>query len=82
MFNFLKNDKEKVDILLSHDAPYGLNGRDDVAHQGLFGILYYLFKNKVPYCIHGHLHTSYNKQMINGTKVNCYYMYNYVEFSN
>ncbi len=36
--------------------------------------------NKVPYCIHGHLHTPYSKEMINGTKVNCYYMYNFVEF--
>lgn len=75
------NNKEKVDILLCHDAPYGLSERNDVAHQGLFGILYYLFKNKVPYCIHGHLHTQYNKQMINGTKVNCYYMYNYIELT-
>lgn len=74
------NDKEKVDILVSHDAPYGFSGRNDVAHQGLFGILYYLFKNKVPYCIHGHLHTPYNKQMINGTTVNCYYMFNFIEF--
>lgn len=73
------NNKEKVDILVSHDAPYGFCGRNDVAHQGLFGILYYLFKNKVPYCIHGHLHTPYTKQMVNGTKVKCYYMYNFVE---
>lgn len=75
------NDKEKVDILVCHDAPYGLSERNDVAHQGLFGILYYLFKNKVPYCIHGHLHATYNKEMINGTKVNCYYMYNYIELN-
>lgn len=73
------NEKEKVDILVCHDSPYDFSDRSDVAHQGLFGILYYLFKNKVPYCIHGHLHTPYNKQMINGTKVNCYYMYNYIE---
>lgn len=73
------NNKEKVDILVSHDAPYGLSKRNDVAHQGLFGILYYLFKNKVPYCIHGHLHTPYTKELINGTKVSCYYMYNYIE---
>lgn len=78
---FLSN-KEKADILVSHDAPYGLSQRNDVAHQGLYGILYYLFRNKVPYCIHGHLHTPYNKQMINGTKVNCYYMYNYIELTN
>lgn len=75
------NNKEKVDILVSHDAPYGLSERNDVAHQGLFGILYYLFKNKVPYCIHGHLHTPYSKEMINGTKVNCYYMFNYIEIN-
>lgn len=78
---FLDN-KEKVDILVSHDAPYGLSGRNDVAHQGLFGILYYLFKNKVSYCIHGHLHTPYHKKMSNGTIVNCYYMFNYVEIKN
>lgn len=73
------NDKEKVDILVSHDAPYGLSERNDIAHQGLFGVLYYLFKNKIPYCIHGHLHTLYCKELINGTKVKCYYMYNYIE---
>ena len=72
-------DKEKVDILVSHDAPFGLSERNDVAHQGLFGIMYYLFKNKVPYCIHGHLHIPYSKELINGTKVECYYMYNYIE---
>ena len=64
------NDKEKVDILVCHDAPYGLSGRNDVAHQGLFGTLYYLFKNKTPYCIHGHLHTPYTKEMINEAKAN------------
>lgn len=74
-------DKEKADVLVSHDAPFGLGQRNDVAHQGLFGITYYLFKNKVPYCIHGHLHTPYSKQLINGTKVECYYMYNYVEIN-
>ena len=77
---FLSN-KDKVDILVSHDAPYGMSERNDVAHQGLFGILYYLFKNKVPYCIHGHLHTPYSKEMTNGTKVKCYYMYNYIELN-
>lgn len=75
------NDKEKVDILVSHDAPYGISERNDAAHQGLFGILYYLFKNKVPYCIHGHLHTPYKKKLINGTRVECYYMYNYLELN-
>lgn len=73
------NDKEKVDILVSHDAPYGFSDRNDVAHQGLFGILYYLFKNKVPYCIHGHLHTPYERKMVNGTIVKCCSIYQYIE---
>ena len=75
------NEKEKVDILVCHDAPYGLSEKNDAAHQGLFGILFYLFKNKVPYCIHGHLHTIYTKEMLNGTKVKCFYMYNYIEIN-
>lgn len=75
------NNKEKVDILVSHDAPYGLSERNDPAHQGLFGITYYLFKNKVPYCIHGHLHDVSNKKMINNTNVICCYQYNYIELN-
>ena len=75
---FLGN-KEKVDILISHDAPYGFSEKNDVAHQGLFGITYYLLKNKVPYCIHGHLHTPYEKELVNGTKVKCCSMWECVE---
>lgn len=73
------DSKGKVDILVSHDAPFEMSGRNDVAHQGLFGITYYLFKNKVPYCIHGHLHTKHDKEMVNGTKVKCCHMYEYIE---
>lgn len=71
----------KIDILVCHDSPFELSQRNDVAHQGLFGITYYLYKNKVPYCIHGHLHTKYSKQMSNGTVVNCYYMYDYIKIN-
>lgn len=77
---FLK-DKEKVDILISHDSPYGLSGRKDYAHKGLFGITYYLFKQKIPYCIHGHVHDLYTKELINGTKVESCYMYSYLELN-
>ena len=73
------DSKGKADILVSHDAPFELSEGNDVVHQGLFGITYYLFKNKVPYCIHGHLHTRYSEEMINGTKVQCCYMYEYIE---
>ena len=45
---FLK-DKEPVDILISHDGPFNDQMINNPAHQGLFGITYYLFKNKVKY---------------------------------
>ena len=76
---FLK-EKEKVDILFSHDAPFGISGINDVAHQGLFGINYYLYKNQVPICIHGHVHTPYIKRLGNDTLVRCCYLMEYIEY--
>lgn len=75
---FLK-DKEPVDILFSHDGPFDDTMINNPAHQGLFGITYYLFKNQVKYNVHGHLHENYNKQLPNGTKEICLYNINYIE---
>lgn len=75
---FLK-DKPKVDILVSHDNRFDDNRIKDPAHQGLFGISYYLFKNKIPYHIHGHIHESYSKVGINGYKEISVYMFEYIE---
>ncbi len=77
---FLK-DKDKVDILFSHDGPYDDSKKFNPAHQGLFGINYYLFKNHVKYNIHGHLHNSFNKNLENGTKEICVYGINYLEIN-
>ena len=66
--NFFK-DKPSVDILISHDRkldPYKVN--KDPAHQGLIGITNYIYKNKIPIHIHGHIHDNYEKSMLNGTK--------------
>jgi predicted phosphodiesterase len=73
------NDKEAVDILVSHDARFNSNSERDPAHQGLFGITYYLFKNKVPYHIHGHIHDPYKTTMINGTKEISVLDYEFIE---
>ena len=74
---FLK-DKEAVDILFSHDSPFDDNMINNPAHQGLFGITYYLYKNKVKYNIHGHLHNPYEKKLLNGTKEISLYGVNYL----
>ena len=75
------NNLPKVDILLSHDGKFDDRKSNDPAHQGLFGITYYLYKNKVSYHIHGHLHKSYKKDMLNGTKEISIYMYEYIELN-
>ena len=62
------NNKEVVDILVSHDTGFNSASSNDSAHQGLFGITYYLYKNRVPYHIHGHIHNPYQKNLLNGTK--------------
>lgn len=59
--------KEKVDILVTHDKKFDYTKMGDPAHQGLIGITDYLFKNKVPVHIHGHIHEPYTKTMLNGT---------------
>lgn len=72
-------DKEPVDILISHDGPFDDNMINNPAHQGLFGITYYLFKNKVKYNIHGHLHNEFEKVLANGTIEKSLYGINYIE---
>lgn len=63
---FLEN-KEKVDILVTHDKKFDPEKLRDPAHQGLIGITNYIYKNRVPIHIHGHIHEPYKKQWINGT---------------
>lgn len=72
-------DKEPVDILISHDGPFDDNMINNPAHQGLFGITYYLFKNKIKYNIHGHLHNEFEKVLTNGTIEKSLYGINYIE---
>ena len=73
------NSKDKADILVCHDNKFTTENRGNPAHQGLFGITYYLYKNKVPYYIHGHIHEEYRNELINGTKEISSYMYEYIE---
>ena len=73
------NDKEKVDILICHDNRFNSEMKNRPAHQGLFGITYYIYKNRIPYYIHGHNHDKYDKELINGTKEVSTYMYDYFE---
>lgn len=57
-----------ADILISHDKAF-FEETYDVAHCGMAGITKYIFSEKAPIVhIHGHLHRSYKKYYLNGTK--------------
>ena len=68
----------KVDILISHDKPFVFDYHDSV-HDGLKGITKYLYKNNVPINIHGHVHKSYESNLMNGTKVIGVYLIEVIE---
>lgn len=62
-------EKEKADILLSHDRKFELEKMTkDPAHTGLVGITNYIYSKNVPIHIHGHIHENYEKTMLNNTK--------------
>lgn len=78
---FLEN-KQKVDILVTHDKKFDPEKIKDPAHQGLIGITNYLFKNKIPIHIHGHIHEPYTKKMINGTTEYSIFGYEIIKIDN
>ena len=59
-------DKGKTDLLVTHDGPY----RTDMgyAHQGLYGITEYIYREKIPYHVHGHTHIHKETEYLNGCK--------------
>ena len=79
--NFLEN-KAKVDILVTHDKKFDYEKIKDPAHQGLIGITNYIFKNKIPIHIHGHIHEPYVKKMINGTTEYSVFGYEIIKIDN
>lgn len=62
------NNMEEVDILISHTGPFW-NYNKNLVHNGLKGITEYLYKNRVPYNIHGHNHINEDLYLKNGTKI-------------
>ncbi|MEE0929913.1 MAG: metallophosphoesterase family protein [Acutalibacteraceae bacterium] len=62
-----------TDILISHDCPKYLYGKNNFAHSGLKGITEYCNKNRTPLNIHGHHHKRTLSKLKNGTVcIGCY----------
>lgn len=69
--NIFENLKEKPDIMISHNSPYGINHSSyNNVHEGFIGIRKYLDNNKNTIVLHGHQHkniiTKYNDNIIIG----------------
>lgn len=50
----LLRDFPRVDVMLTHCPPYGINDEPEVAHQGLRALREYIEKKKPKYLLHGH----------------------------
>ena len=61
-----------ADIVLSHDGPAPSQYRNH-AHYGFEAITEYIYKEHIPYCIHGHNHTTYQRKLANNTIDICVY---------
>lgn len=73
---------ESVDILISHDTRFDPEKLNDPAHQGLIGITNYIYEKKIPYHIHGHIHDSYHKELVNGTNEISVFGYEMINIKN
>lgn len=74
----IANKMGYADILISHDKQFTKDNHSP-AHDGLKGITEYLYKNRVPLNIHGHLHEDSEQLLKNGTKSICLYKVRYME---
>ena len=71
-------DMKPADVLLTHDCMFE-HSKNDIAHAGLVGITRFVYKYAPVWHIHGHLHSSYQKEYDNGTVEKCVYLCEYLE---
>lgn len=64
----------KAEVLLSYDNRY-INSKEP----GFFGINYYLYKNNVPYYVHGNIFSHYKDNLKNGTIIIGTFEFEYLE---
>ncbi len=69
-----------ADIVFSHAGP-APSGYNNIAHQGFRAITDYIYKNHIPYCIHGHYHDPQERTLSNGCKDICVYQCQLIEFN-
>jgi Icc-related predicted phosphoesterase len=74
------NNLEYADIFVTHDKPF-LNDNNDPPHDGLKGITNYIYKNKIPFHVHGHLHNNDIKELKNKTISCCVYPFKIIDFN-
>lgn len=60
----------KADIVISHNSPFYIHDKNDVAHEGYIGLLNYIEEHQPNYVFHGHQHihriTKYKRTLVVG----------------
>jgi len=71
---------ECCDIFVTHDTPFLMDSKD-TSHDGLKGITNYIYKNKIPFHVHGHLHNN-DKKILKNKKISYFiYPFNILHFN-
>ena len=74
------NNLGPSDIFITHVKPFTIDSNDP-PHDGLKGITEYIYKNNIPFHIHGHLHNNDIDILKNKTVSKCIYPFEIVNFS-
>lgn len=67
-----------VDIVISHNSPYGVHEVDRYSHIGYKGLYDYIVKNNPLYCFYGHQHIDIESKL-NNTIIKGIYKYKIIE---
>ncbi len=65
----------KVDVILSHCPPFGINDEEEIAHQGFIALKTYLDIHKPLYLMHGHTYPKDTELVTEYRGTNIVYVY-------
>ena len=72
----LLKDFSRVDVMLAHSPPFGINDeKDSTSHQGLIGLKEYVENKKPKYFLHGHTYPDAENLVLKYQDTNIIYVF-------